>query len=65
MPASEATWEPVNTIREVFPSFQLEDELFRQGERCYGGLDISEEEQAHRWLITRAASRGALGARSP
>jgi hypothetical protein len=31
MPASEATWEPVDTIREVFPSFQLEDELFRQG----------------------------------
>jgi hypothetical protein len=29
MPASEATWEPIDTIREVFPSFQLEDELFR------------------------------------
>jgi hypothetical protein len=28
MPEAEATWEPVPAFRALFPSFQLEDELF-------------------------------------
>ena len=33
MPASEATWEPVDGFRQAHPSFQLEDELFSEGGR--------------------------------
>jgi hypothetical protein len=29
--AAEATWEPLEQFKEVYPEFQLEDELFRQG----------------------------------
>jgi len=28
MPEDEATWEPVEEFHTLFPSFQLEDELF-------------------------------------
>jgi len=33
MPESEATWEPLEALREAHPTFQLEDELFLQGGR--------------------------------
>jgi hypothetical protein len=33
MPASEATWEPVEAFKESFPAFKLEDELFVEGGR--------------------------------
>jgi len=33
LPESEATWEPVDAMREAFPDFQLEDELFPEGGR--------------------------------
>jgi hypothetical protein len=29
--AANATWEQVSEFKEVFPSFQLEDELFHNG----------------------------------
>jgi len=28
LPEDDATWEPVDEFRALFPSFQLEDELF-------------------------------------
>jgi hypothetical protein len=45
MPPSEATWEQVDEFRAAHPSFQLEDELFSEGERCYGGSHLPEEEE--------------------
>jgi hypothetical protein len=33
LPASEATWEPVDAFRAAHPLFQLEDELFPEGGR--------------------------------
>jgi len=33
MPEDEATWEPVDEFRTLFPSFQLEDELFPEDGR--------------------------------
>jgi hypothetical protein len=29
--AAEATWEPLEQFKEVYPEFKLEDELFHQG----------------------------------
>lgn len=31
-----ATWEPMAEFKEAFPSFQLEDKLYRKGEMLYG-----------------------------
>jgi hypothetical protein len=36
--AANATWEQVSEFKEAFPSFQLEDELFHNGEECCGCL---------------------------
>ena len=33
LPESEATWEPVDAMREAFPDFQPDDELFPEGGR--------------------------------
>ena len=33
LPEVEATWEPIDTFRDAFPTFQLEDELFVEGGR--------------------------------
>jgi hypothetical protein len=33
LPDDDATWEPVDEFRALFPSFQLADELFSEGGR--------------------------------
>jgi hypothetical protein len=49
MAEAEATWEPVEEFRALFPAFQLEDALFIEGERCYGGERLPAPE-AEPWL---------------
>ena len=52
-PAASATWEDLDSFRDRFPSFQLEDELFVEGgERCHVGPPLCEEtarRQARCW----------------
>lgn len=31
LPHSEATWEPISEFKNLYPAFQLEDELFSHG----------------------------------
>jgi hypothetical protein len=38
--APDATWVPLQEFKELYPSFQLEDELILQRERCHGGHSI-------------------------
>ena len=45
MPASEATWEPVEAFRATHPSFQLEDELFLEGGRDVMGGQTYQRRQ--------------------
>jgi transcriptional regulator GlxA family with amidase domain len=33
MPEDEATWEPLQEFQDLYPDFQLEDELFLQAGR--------------------------------
>jgi len=33
LPDADATWEPVEEFRALFPAFQLKDELFVEGGR--------------------------------
>jgi hypothetical protein len=41
MPASEATWEPVDAFHAAHPSFQLKDELFPEGEMLWWASSTS------------------------
>ena len=43
LPDTEATWEPVEEFRALFPAFQLEDELFIEG-----GRDVMTGKVYHR-----------------
>ena len=43
LPDTEATWEPVEEFRGLFPAFQLEDELFVEG-----GRDVMTGKVYHR-----------------
>jgi len=55
LPDTEATWEPIEEFRALFPAFQLEDELFVEGgERCYDWESISPKEP---WLSSGATMR--------
>ena len=42
-PAASATWEDLDSFRDRFPSFQLEDELFVEG-----GSDVMVGKVYHR-----------------
>jgi hypothetical protein len=59
MPAADVTWEPVDDFWIAHPDFQLEDELFVEGERCYGRQSLSEEEGKWR-LGAMAQQAGGL-----
>ncbi|KAK3136157.1 hypothetical protein QOZ80_5BG0428960 [Eleusine coracana subsp. coracana] len=44
-PASEASWEDVDSFQDRYPAFQLEDELLLEGgERCYVGPAVLQKE---------------------
>jgi hypothetical protein len=58
LPEDEATWEPIDTFREAHHDFQLEDELFAEGGRCYGGPGVPAPE-AQPWLRRAHATRTA------
>ena len=42
-PAASATWEDLDSFRDRFPSFQLEDELLVEGGRCHVGPPLCKE----------------------
>jgi hypothetical protein len=63
MPASEATWEPVEEFHVAHPSFQLEDELFpEEGRDVMVGLDLPKEEAQQQWLDRAQAASQSAGA---
>jgi len=53
-PAASATWEDLDSFRDRFPSFQLEDKLLVEG-----GRDVMWGRQYSRRLRARDAARGA------
>jgi hypothetical protein len=59
MDAAEATWEPVDVFKTLFPDFQLEDELFVEGgEMLWWGTSISgvRRDVAEEWAVPSDAS---------
>jgi hypothetical protein len=55
--------EPVAGFKAAYPSFQLEDELFPEGERCYGQKRIQAQEEGQ-WLGDVAVGSKGLGVRA-
>ena len=43
-PPFSTTWEDIDTFVEHHPTFQLEDELLLQGERCHVGPAVHQQE---------------------
>ena len=63
-PAASATWEDLDSFRDRFPSFQLEDELLIEGGRdVMWGRPYARKRHARD--IRRAAKRAAGAAASP
>ena len=48
MDAAEATWEPVDEFKTLFPDFQLEDELFVEGGRHVMVGNVYQRRKARR-----------------